>query len=427
MVKKSALFFLISFGITAVLIVLLFFLVPGIRERVEWRINETRVRIDYFLNPPEESVFIPNPTSTTNNPAPTRTPQPSSTPTTMPTPSEATITAQPSSTPYPKSVTLSGVRYEDQHGLWNYCGPANLSMALSFWGWEGDRTDTGTYLKPFEKDKNVMLYEMADFVNSQTVYKAIVRSGGTLPLLKKLIAAGFPVLVEKGVFIHDFTGKNSWMGHYTVLTGYDDTQSHFISQDSYFQPDYPVNYDQLLTEWRGFNYLFLVVYDPALENDLFTVLGDYRDETTADRIAYEKANEEIYQTQGSDLFFAWYNRGTNMVYLQDYGGAAEAFDQAFVIYSQIDENTRPWRITWYRTEPYAAYYFMGRYQDVINLATLTINNATEPYLEENFYWRARAYINLGQTQKAIDDLKTALEYHPNYAPALNLLNQLGAG
>jgi tetratricopeptide (TPR) repeat protein len=170
-----------------------------------------------------------------------------------------------------------------------------------------------------------------------------------------------------------------------------------------------------------------VTYKPEQEADLFKVLGEYKDEKEADRIAYEKANQEIYQTEGIDMFFAWYNRGTNMVYLQDYAGAAESFDQAFQVYGLIPENQRPWRTTWYRTEAYAAYYFVGRYQDVINLATLTINNATEPYLEENFFWRARAYLATGQNQKALDDVNQALEYHPGYAPALSLLDQIGSG
>lgn len=426
MAKKIGVFLLTAFVVLVIIFSITALIVPSIRESIAWRFNEAKVRIDYMLNPPQESVFVPNDTATSNPQVTITLPPtaiPSITPTESPEP-EITNTPEPTSTPLPGQVLLSGVRYMDQHGLWNYCAPSNLAMVLSFWGWEGDRYDTGHYLKPFEKDKNVMLYEMAEYTNSQTNLKALVRTGGTLPLLKKLIASGYPVLVEKGVFIHDYSGKDSWMGHYTVLTGYDDGQKLFISQDSYFQPDYPVNYDQLEWEWRGFNYLFLVAYPPDKEGELFEILGQYRDEAAADRIAYEKASEEIYSTEGLDNFFAWFNRGTNMVYLQDYVGAAESFDQAFAVYAQLDEHERPWRTTWYRTEPYAAYYYAGRYQDVIDLATLTINNATEPYLEENFYWRARAYIVIGQNQKALDDINQALEYHPGYAPALSLLAQL---
>jgi len=46
----------------------------------------------------------------------------------------------PTSTPIPNTVRLTGVRHEYQK--FNNCGPANLSMALSYWGWEGDQTVT---------------------------------------------------------------------------------------------------------------------------------------------------------------------------------------------------------------------------------------------------------------------------------------------
>jgi tetratricopeptide (TPR) repeat protein len=266
---------------------------------------------------------------------------------------------------------------------------------------------------------------MADFVIEQTQYQAITRSGGNLTLLKKLIANGFPVLVEKGVFIRDTNGKVSWMGHYAVLNGYDDEEQQFLSQDSYFRPDFPVSYDDLLSQWRSFNYLFLVVYSQDQETKLMEVLGEFADDRNADQIAYQLANEELFTTQGNDLFYAWFNRGTSMVQLQDYAGAAEAYDQAFLVYSQLPEKNRPWRIMWYQTGPYFAYFYSGRYQDVINLATLTIDAASEPYLEESFYWRARAYVAVGFTQSALEDLYQSLEYHPNFAPSVELLKQLG--
>jgi tetratricopeptide (TPR) repeat protein len=425
MSKKLILTILIS-GLSVVfLVVAAAFLIPGIRERVLWRVDEIRMRLDYAIHPPEESVFVPVSTqASTIYPTNTSTPTPSSTPSPE---GQSTIAVTPSATAtaLPASVLLEGIRYQDQHGLWNYCAPANLAMQLSYWGWEGDRMDTGQYLKPFEKDKNVMLYEMADYVAENTNLQAIVRSGGDIPLLKNLIANGFPVLVEKGVFIKDVNGKLSWMGHYAVLNGYDDSKSEFISQDSYYKPDYPISYDDLITQWRSFNYIFIVIYPTDRQGEINQILGNLADEQQANRLAYEKANTEINSSSGSELFFAWFNRGTSMVQLQDYAGAAEAYDFAFQLYSQIPESERPWRMMWYQTGPYFAYHFSGRYLDVINLATLTIDAATEPYLEESFYWRALAYIAMGDTQKAIADLNTSLEYHPGFSPSVAVLQQLG--
>jgi tetratricopeptide (TPR) repeat protein len=168
-----------------------------------------------------------------------------------------------------------------------------------------------------------------------------------------------------------------------------------------------------------------VIYPTDRQGEINQILGNLADEQQANRLAYEKANTEINSSSGSELFFAWFNRGTSMVQLQDYAGAAEAYDFAFQLYSQIPESERPWRMMWYQTGPYFAYHFSGRYLDVINLATLTIDAATEPYLEESFYWRALAYIAMGDTQKAIADLNTSLEYHPGFSPSVAVLQQLG--
>lgn len=407
--------------------IIVLFSIPRIRESILWRIDQWRIQIDYALNPPEEVVFVPESDLVLSTPTPPMVPSITPQPTTpileegnigTPTP-----TLEP--TPLPTSIKLEGIKYQDQHGLWNYCAPANLAMQLSYWGWEGDRSDTGKILKPFEKDKNVMLYEMANYVIDHTNYQALTRSGGTIPLLKKLIANGFPVLVEKGVFIRDVNGKVSWMGHYAVINGYDDTKEEFITQDSYFKPDYPVSYDDLLLQWRSFNYIFLIIFTSDQETRLMDILGEYADDRNADQIAYVNASEEIYSNQGNDLFFAWFNRGTSMVQLQDYAGAALSYDQAFQIYSQLPEKDRPWRMMWYQTGPYFAYFYSGRYQDVINLATLTIDAASEPYLEESFYWRAQAYVAIGNTQFAVNDLNTSLEYHPGFVPSVELLKQLG--
>jgi tetratricopeptide (TPR) repeat protein len=81
---------------------------------------------------------------------------------------------------------------------------------------------------------------------------------------------------------------------------------------------------------------------------------------------------------------------------------------------------------WYTTGPYWAYYYTGRYYDVLNLADITLNAISEQVLEESFYWRALAKQALGDTDGAIADLRTALSAHPNWEPALYQLDLLGA-
>jgi hypothetical protein len=400
--------------------------IPFVQDHLGWRVAELRASIKYAISPPGEAVFTPNPTlaAMVLSTLAAMTPTPSLSPTAGPT-STPTITATPTvpPTPLPASIRLKGVIHEYQK--WNNCGPANLAMALSYWGWVGDQRDTAAYMKPNPRDKNVMPYEMANFVQDKTGFKIVVRVGGDLNLLKQFLAGGFPVIVEKGF---DVPGKE-WMGHYEVLTGYDDAKDVFIGQDSYIIPDLPIPYDQLQSDWRAFNYTYLVIYPPDRETEVLDLLGPQADETVNYQAAAKEASDEIYRTSGRDQFFAWFNRGTNLVWLRDYAGAAAAYDEAYKIDATLaatDPGNRPWRILWYETGPYFAYFYTDRYIDVINLATQTLVNSSEPALEESWYWRAMARAATGDLSAAADDLRTSLTWHPGFAPSLAELQQLGA-
>ena len=400
---------------------------PFVQDRVGWRVSELRARIKYALFPPEQAVFTPDPTlqamvqTTLAALTPTATLTPTAGPTLPPTVTP-TPTIEP--TPIPSSVQLSGVRHEYQK--WNNCGPANLSMALSFWGWQGDQRDTAAYLKPNPRDKNVMPYEMAGFVQDETDLRIVVRVGGDLDMLRRFLAAGFPVIVEKGFEGEGFDG---WMGHYEVITGYDDVRQRVTAQDSYIMPDLPVSYADLLTYWQAFNHTYLVIYPADRQAEVMRLLGSQAEEAANSQAAAEKASDEIFASTGRAQFFAWFNRGSSLVRLQDYAGAAQAFDEAYAIDAQLavsDPEHRPWRMLWYQTGPYFAYFFTGRYGDVISLATQTLVNASEPTLEESWYWRARARAAIGDSAGAVDDLRTSLQYHEGFTPSLELLQALGA-
>jgi tetratricopeptide (TPR) repeat protein len=103
--------------------------------------------------------------------------------------------------------------------------------------------------------------------------------------------------------------------------------------------------------------------------------------------------------------------------LQDYAGAAKAFDSAFAIYAALPQEERPWRVLWYLDGPYAAYYYTGRYQDVVNLAYTALVNVDKAVLEETYYWRGMAKEALGDRPGAVEDLTRAYELNPNSTPA----------
>jgi hypothetical protein len=419
--------------------------IPAVNSRLAWRVDNLRTRIVYMFNPPDEAIFVPqeeNATEVASGAAVALTPQPTFTP------SAATPTNQPTEVPLPATVSLQGFTYTDQHNRWNYCGPANLTMALSYWGWTGNRDDVANYVKPGinntdgKEDKNVMPAELQDFVNTQVPgMQAIVRHGGDIDLVRNLIAKGFPVIVEKGYYERDYTGKVAWLGHYLYVTGYDDVTGTFTVQDAYLRTGEDVTgdgekdganllspYAEFQSDWRSFNYLFIVVYPEARAAELTAALGPWADEAWADANALQIAQAEAQTLTGIDQFFAWFNVGSSHVRLFQYVDAAFAYDYAFQIYSSLtnDSTQRPYRIMWYQTGPYWAYYYSARYQDVINLANQTLfETIDEPTLEESLYWRGLAREAIGETDNAIADYRETVRLNPNFGPGLAQLARLG--
>lgn len=426
------------------LLILLAYQIPFVNQQLGWRVADLRTRIQYTLNPPDQAVFSPDPdlaaavSSTLTALTPSPSPSSSSAPT-----EAAGPTAAPTATPepIPESVVLDDIVYVHQHNRWNYCGPANLAMALNYWGWPGDRDDVARVVKPGIQDpdldfiqrgrldKNVMPYEMADFVAEQTEYSVLVRYGGDVELVKRLIAAGFPVVVEKGYYEEDYTGKVAWLGHYLFTTGYDDASGEFVVQDAYLEPgkNLRVSYQEYIEGWRSFNYLFMVVYPPDREQEVYETLGPWSDPEWANQNALEIAQKETDELQGINRFFAQFNQGTSLVELLRYPDAAAAYDRAFDLYANLesDDTQRPYRIMWYQTGPYWAYFYSGRYQDVINLANTTLNETiSEPTLEESLYWRGLAKEALGNVDGAVADLAESVRLNPNFDPGHFHLNRI---
>lgn len=422
------------------------FFFPPVYSRVMPRIDSWISNVKYRINPPDKAVFQPQQQSQVDiavtqlmqTRVATQTLEATSTSTPGP-----TLTPTVTSTPLPASVNLTGFKYVDQGNRWNYCGPANLTMALDFVGWGGNRDDIARVIKPGiqdpkldfiqqgRSDVNVMPYELVDFVNDETEYRALSRLGGDIDLAKRLLAADFPFIAEKGYYEEDYTTKVAWLGHYQFVTGYDDAADELIVQDTWNDgPNFRIAYEDFVSNeaWLSFDNLFIVVYQPEREAELLRILGPYADDAWASNHAREVAEERVADSIGIDQYFAWFAKGTSHVALFEYADAAAAFDQAFAIYNELgkDDKQRPYRMMWYQTGPYKAYFYTGRYQDVIDLANVTLTETiSKPTLEESIYWRAQAKYMIGDTPGAIADYRETLRLHPNWGAAIQALQDLG--
>ena len=314
MKKPSRTWFLLLIPIL-ILLAALIYQIPFVYDRMSWRVEDLKTRIIYAINPPDEAIFIPvggTPAATPFIASSPDTPEPSPE---GPIATDTVMAITP--TALPERVILDGVVYVHQHERWNYCGPANLAMALNYWGWPGDRDDIARVVKPGindpdlsfiqqgRLDKNVMPSEMIGFVAGHTDYNIVARFGGDLDLLKHMIT-----------------------------TGYDETAGEFVVQDAYLEPgkDMRVDYQTYLEGWRSFDYLFMVIYPPERQDQVLALLGDWADPAWSYSHALEIAEEEIQTLTGVNAFYAWFNKGTSLVKMEHYLEAGEAFDHAFLVY-----------------------------------------------------------------------------------------------
>lgn len=315
----------------------------------------------------------------------------------------------------PASARIYGIRHEQQK--WNNCGPATITMALSYYGWQQDQTAAAAALKPNREDKNVSPHELAAFVDSATAVKAIVRMGGSLDLLKLLVSQEFPVIIETSAMFEAY----DWIGHYRTVVAYDDQFELFYFFDSFLgvgegAQGVTETYEKVDQDWQTFNRTFIVVYPPQREELLRSLLDSYWDEQDAAKIAFEAAQEEARRQPQNP--FAWFNMGTSLVEMGRYQEAAAAFDQA-------QRFGLPWRMMWYQFGPFEAYFQTGRYDDVMSLVQINLNNAEE--IEETYYWQGRVLEAQGKTEQAAASFRRALRFNPNDEEARQALDKLNQG
>lgn len=411
-----------NIGVVGVVLMALVVL-PTLIPNLAIRRNRADAAVAYVLitNTP---TLTHTPTVTPTLPSPTLTPPPAaSLETSQPQPTTEvvippTLTPSlppptPTLKPAPTAFALSGITFHRQD--WNNCGPANLAMALSFYGWSGDQKDTAAYLKPEREDRNVTPQQMVDYVNQMTDLRAIWRVAGELEQLKWLIAHQFIVIVESG---YDPNNGEGWYGHYETVVGYDDEAGTVTVYDSYLgrtnRPSLTRSYTIFDRDWQQFNRNYIVIYLPSREAELAAFLGSDWTELENRRKAVEIAQREVQADPNNG--FAWFNLGTSLV-------AIARYEEAVVAYSRATELRLPYRMMWYQFGLYEALLQTNRLPQVLQLANDTLK--TTRYVEETFYYKGRVYEVQGNYAAAIEEYGNALALNPNYSQAQAALRRVG--
>jgi len=290
----------------------------------------------------------------------------------------------------------------------NNCGPATTSMILQYFGFTVSQNETKAHLRTNADDKNVFSYEIRDYIKSQYNVDSKLFYGGDIPLLKKLIANGFYIMVE------DWLHPNEDIGHVLIIRGFDDEKGVLIADDSYLGVNitYPyVQFEQ--TQWKAFNREYMPIYKPGSEAVLQAIVGDAWDENRMYQLAAAKAQKDIAQND-SDMY-AWFNLGTSLYALKNYEEAKQAFEKSRAL-------DWPKRMLWYQIQPVQTYNTLGEYKKALELIAIGLSgndSFAELHLEA-----AIAYKGLVDIPKARAEAQKALLYSPGFKPAEILLASL---
>jgi tetratricopeptide (TPR) repeat protein len=298
----------------------------------------------------------------------------------------------------PDAISLAGLSPVYQQV--NRCSAAALTIQLSYFQWEGNYSDTIRALNPHIEDVAVRLDEMAAFARQQGL-GAVDRTGGTVELLKALVAGGFPVLVENSYF-EGAGGYDDWLSHNRVIMGYDNAAGVFLSFDSLLgngenNQGRPIPYDELDERWRPFNRDYLVLYRPEAEGRVQAILGDQWDVQA--NAVWTLAQSTVEIGTPIEDGFTWFNIGSSLLTLNRNDEAADAFDQA-------QAEGLPWRMLWYQYGPLEAYLRVGRNADVLAVAQNVLY--TTPGVEEIYYYMGLAWEASGDLQRAEGYLESAV-------------------
>jgi tetratricopeptide (TPR) repeat protein len=381
------------------LLAVLVYQIPYVKSRLSWRVEVFHIYVKNTINPPG-----PAPTALPVTPIPaTPTVAQTSAPFIQLTPS---ITPTATFPPLPAQFAMASPPYEKQTP--NNCGPATLSMAMHMYGWEGKQSNISDLIKPVSQDRNVNPEELRYYVRTQAGWLNLeYRVGGNIALLKRLLAANYPVIVESVTSLNpgDALGPTDdlWAAHYLLLTGYDDAAQEFTVQDAYRGPDLKISYAQLEADWRPFNNLYIVMYFPQFEDEMKTLLASDWDPELNRQNTLTSSQADSAKTPADA--FAWFNLGSNLAYFERYEEAALAYDKA-------REIGLPLRMFRYQFGPFLSYFHSGRNEDLLVLTDYA-RGITE-MSEETWLWYGYGLYRKGDYSGALKAWQKADSINPNF-------------
>lgn len=327
--------------------------------------------------------------------SPTNTPSPS--------PASPALTLK---TPLPNKILANDYHI---YQTFNNCGPAALSMTLSYYGISETQHELGQQLRPFQNpqgdndDKSVTLDELAE-KSKDYGFIPYHRPNGTSELIKLFITYDIPVITRTWLKVDDD------IGHYRVIKGYDDTAGKFIQDDSLQGKSLTYSYGDFDTIWKKFNYEYLVLIPEDKKEIAQIILGENFDFKKAWQNAAENAQNELQRNP--DDIYARFNLSVALYNAGNFRQATKEFEKV--------ENNLPFRTLWYQIEPIKAYYELGNYDRVFAITDNILNTYNRAF-SELYIIRGNIYLKQGNQQAARQEFEKAVFYNQSLKEAQDAL------
>lgn len=326
--------------------------------------------------------------------------------------------AEPASRPAPavplnkpgEKTLLGPTRVSYQ--TFNNCGPATLSMILSYYKISKSQAELGQLMRPYQHpkgdndDKTIFTQEFVAWTQNYGL-ESLHRPNGSLQLLKLFLANDIPVVVKQ------WLRPNEDIGHFRIVRGFDEEKQIIITDDSYFGPNRKHSYFDFLSMWQPFNYGYIPVYKKDQEPTLLAILGEDFDEKLAYRKALERAKKESQLDPENP--YPVFNQSINLYHLEEYEESIAAFEAV--------ESRLPRRMLWYQIEPILAYRQLGNRDKVFAISDYIFDHGNRAF-SELYQIRGEIFLERGERGSARREFELALYYNRNYEPAKEALERL---
>lgn len=261
------------------------------------------------------------------------------------------ISPTPTLKPLPAQHVIAGGTQVFQ--TFNNCGPASLSMLLSYYGMTISQVELGQALRPFQHphgdndDKSVTMKEIAAKAHELGLV-AYHRPAGTIPLLRQFLSRDLPVLTRT------WLKEGEDIGHFRVVKGFDEDRKILFQDDSLQGKDLAFSYTDFIRLWSGFNYEYIVLSEPSQADEVEQILAAHSDPKVAWADALQLSAQQLESDPGNVT--AQFNQSVALY-------ALGRFEEAVTAFERVEHRLSP-RMLWYQIEPLVAYAKLNRFDEL---------------------------------------------------------------